>query len=83
MDVFNTYDKKIPSSLGNITIPIFAILGGTDDAAILPIAEALEVIKSKAKKAPRFDSLVVGKAPHSYYGCEQELADGIIKYLKS
>lgn len=82
VDVFNTYDKEAPSCIKDITIPIFAILGGTDDAAILPVKEALEVIKSKAKKAPRFDTLVVGKAPHSYFGYEQQLAKGIVSWLK-
>lgn len=82
VDVFNTYDKEAPSCIKDITVPILAILGGTDDAAILPIKEALDVIKNKAKKAPRFDTLVVGKAPHSYFGYEQQLASGIASWLK-
>lgn len=82
VDVFNTYDKQAPSCIKDITIPILAIFGGTDDSAILPVGEALEVIKSKAKKAPRFDTLVVGKAPHSYFGHEQQLARGIASWLK-
>src|ERR1035437_10297431 len=77
VDVFNTYDKSAPSIIKDITIPTLAILGGTDDAAILPVREALKVIKSKAKKAPRFDTLIIGKAPHSYFGYEQELAESI------
>lgn len=82
VDVFNTYDKQAPSCIKDITIPILAIMGGTDDAAILPVKEALEVIKSKAKKAPRFDTLVIGKAPHTYFGYEQQLARGIASWLK-
>lgn len=82
VDVFNTYDREAPSVIENIQIPILAILGGTDDAAILPIEEALQVIKSKAKKASRFDTLIIGKAPHSYYGYEKELAESISEWLK-
>lgn len=82
VDVFNTYDKEAPSCIKDITIPILAILGGTDDAAILPIKEALEVIKNKAKKAPRFGKLIIGKAPHSYFGYEKSLAKGIVDWLK-
>ena len=81
VDVFNTYDKEAPSCIGEIVIPVLAILGGTDDAAILPIEEALEVIKAKAKKAPIFDTAIVAKAPHSYFGYEKQLAEIIGNWL--
>ncbi len=83
VDVFNTYDKDAPSCIEKITIPTLAILGGRDDAAILPITEALEVIKSKAKKAPRFDTLVVEDAPHSYFAHEKELAQSLTNWLRT
>ncbi len=82
VDVFNTYDKTAPSIIEEITIPTLAILGGTDDAAIFTPQESLEIIKNKAKKAKLFDTMVIGKAPHSYFGYEQELADSIISWIK-
>ncbi len=82
VDVFNTYDREASSCIRDINIPVLAILGGIDDAAILPVEEALKIIKSKAEKTVRFDTLVIDKAPHSYFGHEQQLAKSITKWLK-
>lgn len=82
IDIFNTYDKNKESVLAKIKIPVLAFLGEKDDAAILPIKEALAVIKKKAKNAPRFDTEVIEGAPHSYFGHEQEVADLIINWVK-
>jgi len=82
VDVFSTYDKEASSCIKNIIIPTLAILGGMDDAAILPVEESLKVIKEKAKNTTRFDTAIIGKATHSYFGYEKELADTITKWLK-
>lgn len=81
IDVFNTYDKGKPSIIENIKVPTFAFFGSKDDAAILPVKEALEVVKYKAKNCPQFDTDVIEGAPHSYYGHEDETADRIINWL--
>src|SRR3989344_1853900 len=70
VDIFNTYDKTKPSLLSEIRIPTFAFLGEKDDAAIFPQQEALEIIKSKATNAPRFEIDVIKNASHSYFGQE-------------
>ena len=82
IDVFNTYDKNKSSILANIIIPTLAFFGSKDGAAILPIKEALEVIKGKAKKCPQFDIGVITEAPHSYFGHEDEVVSRIIGWLK-
>lgn len=81
VDIFNTYDKSEPSLISEVSIPTFAFLGGKDDAAILPQKEALEIIKSKAVNAPRFDIDIVEDAPHSYFGKEKEMAKKITDWL--
>ena len=83
IDVFNTYDKGKSSVLENIKVPVFAFFGSKDDAAIVPVKEALEVIKSKAKNCPQFDTDVIEGAPHSYFGHEDEVANRILDWLKA
>lgn len=82
VDIFNTYDKSRPSLLREVRILTLAFLGGRDDAAILPLKEALEIIKNKAVNAPRFDIDIVEDAPHSYFGKEKEMTKKITDWLK-
>ena len=82
IDVFNTYDKNKPSILANVKIPTLAFFGSKDDAAILSVKEALEIIKGKAKNCPQFDTGVIADAPHSYFGHENEVARRIISWLE-
>jgi len=82
IDVFNTYDKQKPSkTLEAITIPTLAFCGSEDDANIMPAADAMETIKQKATKTPRFDTAVVAGAPHSYFGHEKEVAELILAWI--
>jgi len=83
VDVFNTYDKNKSSILSEIKIPVFAFLGGKDDAAILPIGEALETIKVKAINAPIFDTDIIEGAPHSYFNRESIMAKKIVEWLNN
>lgn len=83
IDIFNTYDPEKSSVLSKITIPIFALFGSSDDAAILPIPKALEVIKNKATNCPKFDTAIIEGAPHSYFNHEDELAKKIISWIRS
>jgi len=82
IDVFNTHSKDKPSVLEKIKIPALAFLGSKDDAAILPMKEALKIIKKKAKNCPRFNIQIVEGAPHSYFGYEREVAEMISDWLK-
>lgn len=82
IDVFNTYDKDKTSVISNIKVPVLAFFGSKDDAAILPVSEALEVIKKKAANTPKFDTAIVEEAPHSYFAHEQEAADLVLNWLK-
>lgn len=82
IDVFNTYDKEKSSVLSKIKVPILAFFGSKDDAAILPLEEALEIIKSKAKNCPQFDTEIIENASHVYFGKEKEVSDLIIKWVK-
>jgi len=82
IDVFNTHSKDRSSVLEKIKVPTLAFLGSKDDAAILPVKQALEVIKKKAKNCPRFNIQIVEGAPHSYFGYEREVAEMISDWLK-
>jgi len=81
IDIFNTYDKSKPSLLSEIRIPTLAFLGEKDDAAIMPPQEALEILKAKARNTSRFDIDIIPNAPHSYFGCEKEMAQRIVSWL--
>lgn len=81
IDIFNTYNKAKPSLLSEIIIPTLAFMGEKDDAAIMPPLEALEIIKEKSINVPRFDIDIIPNAPHSYFGCEKEMANKIIDWL--
>lgn len=81
VDIFNTYDKDKPSLLSEIKVPTLAFFGSKDDAVIMQPREALEIIKSKATNAPRFDTDVIEDAPHSYFGKETEMAQRIVSWL--
>ena len=81
VDIFNTYDKNKPSLLSEIRIPTLAIFGEKDDASILPQAQALAVIKSKATNSPSFDTEIIKGANHSYFGKEKEMAKVIVDWL--
>jgi alpha-beta hydrolase superfamily lysophospholipase len=81
IDIFNTYDKAKPSLLSEIRVPTLAFMGEKDDAAIMSPREALEVIKAKAINVPRFEIDIIPNAPHSYFGCEKEMANKIIDWL--
>ncbi|QQG47525.1 MAG: alpha/beta fold hydrolase [Candidatus Woesebacteria bacterium] len=83
IDVFNTYDKDKSSIIENVKIPTLALFGSKDDAAILPVREALDVIKSKAKSCPQFDADVIEGAPHSYFEHEDEVAGRVISWLNT
>lgn len=83
IDVFNTYDKEAPSkTLEDIAVPTLAFFGDVKEAYIANMAkDALDIIKSKAKKAPSFEMAVIEGASHGYFAHEQEAADLILKYL--
>lgn len=81
IDVFNTFDKDKPSSLAKISIPILAFFGEKDDSVILPIVEVLNIIKSKAINAPIFDTEIIGNAPHSYFGAEEDMVRIILNWI--
>lgn len=62
-----------------IRIPTLALMGEKDDATSLPKLEALQIIKSKATTAPRFDIAVIEGATHSYFSKENEMTKAITK----
>lgn len=81
IDVFNFYDKHKISLLSEITIPILVIYGKNDTASCVPITEAIEQLKDKAKKSPYIDSIVIDNTGHSYEGKEIEMAEGVTNWL--
>jgi pimeloyl-ACP methyl ester carboxylesterase len=83
VDIFNTYDKSKPSALKDLNIPVLAFFGEKDDAVIIPHQEALDIIKSKAINAPKFDTAIIPKASHGYFGQEDEMAKTIVAWLIS
>lgn len=83
IDVFNTYDEDKSSILGEIKIPTLAFFGSKDDAAILPLGEALVVIRGKAKNCPKFDIGIIEGVSHGYFGCEEEAAKKTMRWLST
>jgi pimeloyl-ACP methyl ester carboxylesterase len=82
VDVFITYNKEKPSStLGKIRIPTLAFLGEKDDAVIMPPKDALEIIKKKSKNVPSFETDIIARASHGYFGEESAMAQRITIWL--
>lgn len=81
IDVFNTYDKNKESILSKVKVPILAFFGSKDNAAILPLEEALGVIKDKAKACPVFDAAIIEDATHSYFSHEKEISKLILDWI--
>lgn len=81
IDVFNIYAPKALSALSEINIPIFAFIGSKDWCTVIKVNKALEILKHKAKKCPRFATAVVEGAAHSYFGHEQEVAKLVVNWL--
>lgn len=84
IDSFNIYDKEVPSkTLEAINLPALAFFGSIDAAYLTDSPqESLDIIKSKAKNAPQFDTEVIEGASHSYFAHEQEAADLILDWIK-
>jgi len=82
VDVFNTYDPAKPSLLSEIRIPTLAVFGENDDAAIMPLQQALDILKAKTPNAPRFDTAIIPGASHIYFGKEEKLAQSVSDWLK-
>lgn len=81
IDIFNLYDKNKPSVLKDISVPILAIYGEKDDASVLPREESLEIIKNKAHNCPKFDTVIIKDAPHSFFDHEEKLAQVISDWI--
>jgi pimeloyl-ACP methyl ester carboxylesterase len=83
VDVINTYDKDKPSKAREITVPIFAFFGTESESVIMEPQEALDILKAKATKCPRFDTAVIQGATHGYTDHEDEVAERIVVWLKN
>ena len=81
IDVINTHDPEASSVLADIKVSTLAFFCSKDYADILPLDEALEVIKQKAKNCPQFDAAIVDGASHGYFAREKEVADLIMNWL--
>lgn len=81
IDIFSIYDKDKVSLLGEINVPTLAFLGEKDGASIYPQQTELEIIKSKATKAPRFDTTIIKGGSHSYFSVEVRMAKTITTWL--
>ncbi len=69
--------------LASINVPIMAFMGEYDDIAIRGLSEDLELIKSKATKAPSFTQAKIPKASHVYDGQEEAVAKEILNWIKT
>ncbi len=83
IDIFSTYDPEKASRLAEITIPVFALIGDHNEATIMEPAQALEIIKKKATKAPQFITAVIEGANHGYYGKGKEMTEKVVSWLSN
>lgn len=81
VDIFSTYDPEKPSRLSEIAIPVLALIGDHNEAAIMDSADVLEIIKKKATNASRFDTMIIEGANHGYYGKGKEMTEKVVSWL--
>ncbi|HUD05399.1 MAG TPA: alpha/beta fold hydrolase [Candidatus Saccharimonadales bacterium] len=83
IDVFKGYDKTLEAPIGNVTVPILAVMGTKDNGPKLigeTSEEYLNTLRSKAKKCPNFQ-IFVPDTNHGYYQHELEVAEKIVGFI--
>jgi pimeloyl-ACP methyl ester carboxylesterase len=68
-------------ALASITVPIFVTFGGKNDAVLIPVGDACDLLKRKAINCPNFSSALIDGATHSYLGQEEPLAKEIMNWV--
>ncbi len=83
--IFNfSNPKKGFRALSQVACPIFTVIGTKDeDVLIIPIERIMNLIKANAEASPRRESFILEGAAHDFRGFEKELADILLKWLKS
>jgi pimeloyl-ACP methyl ester carboxylesterase len=69
---------EVVSALGR---PILAVMGTVGEFLNPTPAEALDLLKAKATRSPRCETVVLDGAPHNYRGYEEELSTAILDWL--
>ncbi|MCD4689987.1 alpha/beta hydrolase [bacterium] len=59
----------------SLDIPVLATFGTVDEAVTVPVADAVELTRSRAARSPRVDVAAIEDANHMYWGKEAELAE--------
>lgn len=67
----------------SIRIPIAVIFGSRDQYLDRPAKKLIEIFRSKAKSTKNFSGIIIKGARHSFQKKEKELAQAIIKWIKS
>jgi pimeloyl-ACP methyl ester carboxylesterase len=82
-DVFPYYRRGARwSALGNIRIPIAAVLGGRDEFLDRPAAEVLAALARHATRARSYTGIAIPGALHGFRGHERALATEIVRWVE-
>ncbi len=74
INIFNIHEPNASSLLGKVDVPVLAFIGTKDYCTVVPAKKGLEILKKKAVNCPKFDTLFIEGATHSYFGHEKEVA---------
>lgn len=81
--IFNFYDANDPLDvLGNITIPVLAVMGRKDDALTIPTEETMIRLKKATNNSSKVETVILGDANHGYDNHGSELANVLCSWIK-
>jgi pimeloyl-ACP methyl ester carboxylesterase len=73
------YNGKL-AEFGKIRIPILAVFGSEEEHRLMPVKKYLEILDAKSNSR-RYSGLVIYGANHGFYWKEDELLEGINKWI--
>jgi hypothetical protein len=83
-DVFQYYRANARwTALRSVRLPIAAIVGDRDEFLDRPARDVIDAFRRNATRARSFTGAVVPRARHGFQGRERELADLLVRWMRS
>ncbi len=76
-DALPFHKKRLPS-FGKIKIPILAVIGDQEEYTVIPIAEALDLIRKENGNAK---AVQIANCDHDFQGKEEKLSEILIQFI--
>ena len=83
-DVFPYYRPRARwTALRSVRLPIAAMVGSRDEFLDRPAQKVIDAFREHASLARSFTGAVVPGGRHGFQTCERELADLIVRWIRS